>query len=62
MKLEELDLLTTEEVMALLQAKRDAVLRLVHTGQLGAVRISRKCFRFHRGEVERFVREGGEVK
>jgi len=55
--LEELDLLTTEQVCEALHVGRDVVLRLVHSGQLKALKITRKCYRYHRADVERFVRE-----
>lgn len=57
--LETLDLLTTDDVMRLLRLKRHTVLSLVHSGRLAAIRISRKCFRFRREDVEKFVRSRG---
>jgi len=55
--LEKLDLMTTEEVCYALRLKRDSLLRLVHRGELGAIKITPKCFRFRREEVERFIED-----
>jgi excisionase family DNA binding protein len=52
-----LEQLEPDDVGMLLRISRASVLGLIRTGQLGAVRISPRCFRVPRTELERFIAE-----
>ena len=52
------DLLTVEEVAQYLRVKRSSVYEWAQAGKIPAAKIGR-LWRFHRGEIEAWVRRGG---
>jgi excisionase family DNA binding protein len=55
---ERVELLTVNEVAATLRVSKMTVYRLIHAGQLGAIRVG-QSLRLPRGSVETFLGEAG---
>jgi len=51
------DLLTVDELCVLLKVKKSWVYRSSHEGRLPVVRISSRCIRFRRTEIDRWLRK-----
>lgn len=51
------DLMTVDELSQLLKVKKSWIYRCSHEGRLPVVRISSRCIRFKRSEIDRWLRK-----
>lgn len=51
------ELMTVDELSQLLKVKKSWIYRCSHEGRLPVVRISSRCIRFKRSEIDRWLRK-----